>query len=64
MARPDQALFERLTREEAQHLAAAGGKRPRSASASTRRARTEPGESLKRARPTELPWSLCRRPWA
>jgi len=63
LARPDQALFERLTREEQQCLDAA-----------TELARTlgirfnasgaaEPGESLAR-KADSSPWSLCRRPWA
>jgi MoaA/NifB/PqqE/SkfB family radical SAM enzyme len=62
LARPDQALFERLTHEEQGHLDAA-----------TRLARslgitfnasgaTEPGQSLAR-NAEKTPWSLCRRPW-
>jgi MoaA/NifB/PqqE/SkfB family radical SAM enzyme len=63
MARPDQALFERLTREGQQHLDAAtelAGSLGISFNAS---GATEAGESL--ARKTDRnPWSLCRRPWA
>jgi MoaA/NifB/PqqE/SkfB family radical SAM enzyme len=63
MARPDQALFERPSRDEQQHLGAAtelAGSLGISFNAS---GATEPGESL--ARKTDKnPWSLCRRPWA
>jgi radical SAM protein with 4Fe4S-binding SPASM domain len=63
MARPDQALFERLTRDEQQHLDAAT-KLARSLGISFNASgATEPGESLARKADTS-PWSLCRRPWA
>lgn len=62
-ARPDQALFERLTAVEADHIAAAeklaaelGIRFCASGAAS------EPETSLKRAQ-DDSPWSLCRRPW-
>jgi radical SAM protein with 4Fe4S-binding SPASM domain len=64
MARPDQALFEQLTREESGHLEEA----ERLAAAlgmtfSASGAASEPGASLKRADDPN-PWSLCRRPWS
>ena len=63
MARPDQALFERLSEEEARHLDGSRKRWPRrSASASTPRAPPSPAKSLKR-KADENPWSLCRRPW-
>jgi MoaA/NifB/PqqE/SkfB family radical SAM enzyme len=64
MAKPDQALFERLTREEALQLKRAeelAGSLGISFSASG--AASEPGLSLKRGG-EETPWSLCRRPWS
>jgi len=63
-ARPDQALFERLSQEEAAHLQAANalaeslGMRFFASGAAS-----EPGMSLKRADDSN-PWSLCRRPWS
>ena len=63
MARPDQALFERLTEDEQQHLDAAT-ELARSLSISFNASgATEPGESLAR-KADKSPWSLCRRPWA
>jgi MoaA/NifB/PqqE/SkfB family radical SAM enzyme len=62
-ARPDQALFEKLTREEQQfideatELAAALG-----ITFSASGAASEPGMSLHK-QPGANPWSLCRRPW-
>lgn len=62
-ARPDQALYEHLTREEAgfieqaTSLAAARGM-----TFSASGAASEPGVSLKR-QDGSSPWSLCRRPW-
>ena len=63
LARPDQALFARLTREDAQHLKQAeelahslGIAFNASGGAS------EPGLSLKKG-DDGSPWSLCRRPW-
>lgn len=62
-ARPDQALFEQLTREqqgyidEATALASSLGM-----TFSASGAASEPGMSLHR-QPGESPWTLCRRPW-
>jgi MoaA/NifB/PqqE/SkfB family radical SAM enzyme len=62
MARPDQALFERLTQDEQQHLDATT-KLARSLGISFNASgATEPSESLAR-KAEESPWSLCRRPW-
>ncbi|HEV7267991.1 MAG TPA: radical SAM protein [Falsiroseomonas sp.] len=64
LARPDQALFERMTRDEAAHLEAAEalavslGMRFSASGAAS-----EPGMSLKRSEDGN-PWSLCRRPWS
>ena len=64
MARPDQALFEQLSREEAAHidrataLAASLG-----ITFSASGAVAEPGMSLRRSDSNGSPWSLCRRPW-
>jgi MoaA/NifB/PqqE/SkfB family radical SAM enzyme len=61
-ARPDQALFERLTREEQGHLDAAT-KLARSLGISFNASgATEPDQSLAR-NADKSPWSLCRRPW-
>jgi MoaA/NifB/PqqE/SkfB family radical SAM enzyme len=63
MARPDQALYEQLSRDETSHIeraaevAAALG-----VTFSASGAASEPGMSLKR-RDNGSPWSLCRRPW-
>ena len=63
MARPDQALYEQLSREEAIHidraaqLAASLGITFNASGAAS-----EPGVSLKRT-DQGSPWSLCRRPW-
>jgi len=62
-ARPDQALYEQLTRDEASYieeattLAASLGM-----TFSASGAASEPGMSLKR-HDSGSPWSLCRRPW-
>lgn len=61
-ARPDQALFERLTDEETGHLAAAQDEAKRLGLSFNASGATEPEESLARAA-TDSPWSLCRRPW-
>lgn len=64
MARPDQALYERLDSEEsvliaeAERLAASLG-----ITFSASGAASEPGMSLKREGDSS-PWSLCRRPWS
>jgi MoaA/NifB/PqqE/SkfB family radical SAM enzyme len=63
LARPDQALFEKLTREEsgylaeAEALAASLGMRFCASGAAT-----EAGASLRKTGDPN-PWSLCRRPW-
>lgn len=63
LARPDQALFERMTREESVHLDAAERLAASLGLAfSASGAASEPGMSLKRA-DDPTPWSLCRRPW-
>jgi MoaA/NifB/PqqE/SkfB family radical SAM enzyme len=62
MATPDQALFERLTREESLHLAAAQGQAADVGIGFNASGATEPGESLVRKTDAN-PWSLCRRPW-
>ena len=62
MATPDQALFARLTQEEAQHLAAAETQAAALGISFNASGATEPGESLARTT-DENPWSLCRRPW-
>lgn len=62
-ARPDQALFERLTHEEnglIEEAAAVAHELGVTFSASG--AASEPGISLKRSADGS-PWSLCRRPW-
>ena len=64
IARPDQALFERMTAEEAVYLdeaAALASSLGMTFSASG--AASEPGMSLTRASDGS-PWSLCRRPWS
>ena len=63
MARPDQALFERLSREELQHLAAAEEQAAALGINFNASGASEPGESLAR-KADKNPWSLCRRPWA
>jgi MoaA/NifB/PqqE/SkfB family radical SAM enzyme len=64
MARPDQALFERMTREEAGHLKAAEDlARSLGITFSASGSASEPGLSLKKADESS-PWSLCRRPWS
>ena len=63
MARPDQALFERLTRDEQQHLDAATELARSLGISFNASGATEPGESLAR-KADKSPWSLCRRPWA
>jgi len=63
LARPDQALYERMSGEEAAHLEEAtrlAGAYGMTFSASG--ATSEPGTSLKR-QDDDSPWSMCRRPW-
>lgn len=63
-ARPDQALFERLTREETAYLKQAEDlARTLGVTFSASGAATEPGLSLKGSGDGS-PWSLCRRPWS
>jgi len=63
MARPDQALFEQLAREEAIYLRQAEDlAKSLGISFSASGAASEPGESLVRKQDGN-PWSLCRRPW-
>ncbi len=62
-ARPDQALFERMTQDEAAHIEAASElARSYGVTLSASGAASEPGMSLRR-RDDGSPWSLCRRPW-
>jgi MoaA/NifB/PqqE/SkfB family radical SAM enzyme len=63
LARPDQALYEQLNREESQRLEeAAALAKSLGITFSASGAASEPGMSLKRPN-DESPWSLCRRPW-
>lgn len=63
-ARPDQALFERLTRDEATYLKQAEDLASSlGITFSASGAASEPGLSLKRT-DESAPWSLCRRPWS
>jgi len=63
-AQPDQALFERLTREEAGYLKQAEDlARSLGITFSASGAASEPGLSLKRIGDGS-PWSFCRRPWS
>ena len=62
-ARPDQALYEQLSREEASHIdRAAQIAASLGITFSASGAVSEPGMSLKRG-DSSSPWSLCRRPW-
>ena len=63
LATPDQALFERMTREEAHYLDEAERMaRELGIAFSASGAASEPGLSLRKAEGSS-PWSLCRRPW-
>jgi MoaA/NifB/PqqE/SkfB family radical SAM enzyme len=63
-ARPDQALFERMTAGEAVYLEeAAALARSLGMTFSASGAASEPGMSLTRSTDGS-PWSLCRRPWS
>jgi len=63
MARPDQALFERLTGEDARYLEEAEALAcSLNITFSASGAASEPGSSLKKT-VDDSPWSLCRRPW-
>jgi len=62
-ARPDQALYERLTSEQSAHIErAAALARSLGVTFGASGAASEPGMSLKRGEGGS-PWSLCRRPW-
>jgi len=68
LARPDQALYEKLSGEEAVHIdRAAALAKSLGVTFSASGGATEPGISLKRAgndtTDSGSPWSLCRRPW-
>jgi MoaA/NifB/PqqE/SkfB family radical SAM enzyme len=63
LARPDQALYEQMTRDEAAYLEDATAlARSYGMTFSASGAASEPGMSLKR-HDDGSPWSLCRRPW-
>jgi MoaA/NifB/PqqE/SkfB family radical SAM enzyme len=63
LARPDQALYEQMTREDAAHLKAATElARAHGITFGASGAASEPGMSLKR-QDDDSPWTLCRRPW-
>jgi MoaA/NifB/PqqE/SkfB family radical SAM enzyme len=63
LARPDQALFEKMDAHEAEFLKAAEDEaRARGVTFSASGAASEPGTSLTR-KSDDNPWSLCRRPW-
>jgi MoaA/NifB/PqqE/SkfB family radical SAM enzyme len=62
MARPDQALFERLSDEDAGQLEAAEDLARSLGIDFNASGATEPEESLAR-RTDKNPWALCRRPW-
>lgn len=63
MARPDQALYERMEADEAHYLAEAEAVAAElGLTFSASGAASEPGMSLKR-KDDGSPWSLCRRPW-
>jgi MoaA/NifB/PqqE/SkfB family radical SAM enzyme len=63
-ARPDQALYERMTNEDSAQLAAASELARRlGITFSASGAVSEPGMSLERQDDDGSPWRLCRRPW-
>jgi MoaA/NifB/PqqE/SkfB family radical SAM enzyme len=63
LARPDQALYEQMTRDEAAYLEDATAlARSYGMTFSASGAASEPGMSLKRD-DDGSPWTLCRRPW-
>jgi radical SAM protein with 4Fe4S-binding SPASM domain len=63
LARPDQALYERLSAEEAIHIDRATAlANDLGVMFSASGGASEPGLSLKRSG-NDSPWSLCRRPW-
>jgi MoaA/NifB/PqqE/SkfB family radical SAM enzyme len=63
LARPDQALYDKMSREEAASIEeAAALAQSLGMTFSASGAASEPGTSLKRPDDTS-PWSMCRRPW-
>ena len=62
LARPDQALFERMTQDETSHIEAAEALASSYGMIFSASGATEPEASLKKA-DDRSPWSLCRRPW-
>ena len=63
LARPDQALYERLSGDEAVHIdRAAALAASLGVTFSASGAASEPGMNLRRS-DSGSPWSLCRRPW-
>jgi len=63
LARPDQALYDRMSREEAAIIdEAAALAKSHGVTFSASGAASEPGASLKRSQDGS-PWSMCRRPW-
>jgi MoaA/NifB/PqqE/SkfB family radical SAM enzyme len=63
LARPDQALFERMSRDEALALETAEAlAKSLGLTFAASGAASEPGLSLAKKR-DDSPWSLCRRPW-
>jgi MoaA/NifB/PqqE/SkfB family radical SAM enzyme len=62
LARPDQALFERLEAEEAHHLDAAEQLATALGISFNASGASQPRDSLVQ-RTGNAPWSLCRRPW-
>jgi MoaA/NifB/PqqE/SkfB family radical SAM enzyme len=68
MARPDQALYEQLSREETVHIDRASAlAQSLGITFSASGGASEPGVSLKRSddgsAESKSPWSMCRRPW-
>jgi MoaA/NifB/PqqE/SkfB family radical SAM enzyme len=63
LARPDQALFERMAKDEAHYLEEAESvAKSLGVTFGASGAASEPGMSLAKKR-DDNPWSLCRRPW-
>lgn len=63
LARPDQALYDNISRDEARYLETAQAlAKSLGITFSASGAASEPGLSLKRS-DNGSPWSLCRRPW-
>ncbi len=63
LARPDQALYDQMNRDEATAIAeAAALAQAHGMTFSASGAASEPGMSLKR-NDGQSPWSMCRRPW-